>query len=161
MSLGNQGKIRPIQPVRTFKASQVQQALAYMQRGTHLGKIVIDMKSAGSRPTVDIDDVDVALSPDASYLIVGGLGGIGRAICSWMVERGAKNLAILSRSAGASQEDQIFLEELRTQGCDVRTAAGDVTKKEDVQRAVDSSPKPISGVVHLGMVLKVSALLNQ
>lgn len=157
MSLGNQGKIRPIQPVRTFKASQVQQALAYMQRGTHLGKVLIDMKSAGSRPNVHSNDIDVVLSSDASYLIIGGFGGIGRAVCSWMVERGAKYLTILSRSAGAGEEDATFLHELRAQGCDVITAAGDVAKMEDVKRAVHSSPKPIVGVIHLGMVLKASS----
>jgi len=35
------------------------------------------------------------LRSDASYLLVGDLGGIGRAVASWMVEKGARHLVFL------------------------------------------------------------------
>ncbi|XYI02620.1 non-ribosomal peptide synthase/polyketide synthase [Sorangium sp. So ce1128] len=39
------------------------------------------------------------LRPDASYLITGGLGGIGLAVARWMVEHGARRLILMGRSA--------------------------------------------------------------
>jgi hypothetical protein len=40
----------------------------------------------------------VHLHPDATYLIVGGLGGLGLKTAEWMVSRGARHLALLGRS---------------------------------------------------------------
>jgi hypothetical protein len=48
---------------------------------------------------------------DVSYLFVGGFGGIGRAVSTWMVEQGALYLVYLSRSA-QSCENTAFIREL-------------------------------------------------
>lgn len=48
------------------------------------------------------------LFPDASYIVVGGLGGIGRFITQMLVERGAKHLILISRSAASRPSSQIF-----------------------------------------------------
>ena len=37
--------------------------------------------------------------PDATYLITGGLGGIGLATARWLVSRGARHLVLVGRSA--------------------------------------------------------------
>jgi uncharacterized protein related to proFAR isomerase len=73
-----------------------------------------------------------------------------------MVENGAKTLVILSRSGAKSSPDQAFLEELRFQGCTAVVVGGDVSDINDVRSAIAKSPRPISGVIHLGMVLRVS-----
>ena len=46
--------------------------------------------------------VRATFNPKAAYLLVGGLGGLGRAVSLWMAERGARHLTYLSRSAGDS-----------------------------------------------------------
>lgn len=70
----------------TFEAGQVQEAFKFMKTGRHIGKIVISMpkdhlaiKSIRSKPRP-------LLRPDHSYLLVGSLGGLGRAFSTWMVE---------------------------------------------------------------------------
>jgi hypothetical protein len=40
----------------------------------------------------------ISFRPDVAYLIVGGLGGIGRAVANWLVENGARHLVFLSRA---------------------------------------------------------------
>ena len=42
-----------------------------------------------------------SIRSDASYLITGGLGTLGLGIARWLVERGARTLALVGRS-GAS-----------------------------------------------------------
>ena len=46
----------------------------------------------------------------ASCLIVGDLGGLGRAVSRWVVENGARELVYLSRSAGRTLEVHSFVE---------------------------------------------------
>lgn len=129
-----------------------------MQAGTHMGKILIKMPEDTSSLPCTVSNPVVSFRPDASYLLVGGLGGLGKAIALWMVERGARHLVFFSRSASDShsQEHRAFLEELEGQGCTSSLVNGDVAKLEDVQRAVSESQshsRPLAGVLHLSMVL--------
>ena len=138
-----------------FEANSPQAAFRLMQRGKHIGKIGIkmpenpeDLELAPTRPKVTLDR-------EGAYLIVGGLGGIGRPIATWLVENGARHLVFFSRSAGCPREDREFFDEIRAQGAEVTAIAGDVCKRCDVQQVANLSPKPVTGVVHLAMVLEV------
>lgn len=93
---------------------------------------------------------------DVSYLLVGGFGGLGRSVATWMVEHGARNLIFLSRTATNATNDP-FITELRGYpGCTVTTVSGDVSRCEDVSKAIESAPVPIAGVMQLSLVLSVS-----
>lgn len=92
---------------------------------------------------------------DVSYLLVGGFGGLGRSVATWMVEHGARSLVFLSRSA-ASPENVQFVKELNGYpGCTVTTVSGDVSKTEDVLQTIKAAPKQIAGVIQLSLVLRV------
>jgi len=99
------------------------------------------------------------LKSDASYLLTGGLGGLGKVIATWLVERGARSLVFLSRSAGKTPEDQEFFCELESSGCSVTAVAGKAESMEDVEKAISQAPQRIAGVLHLAMVLRVGAFL--
>ncbi|KAJ5953343.1 Fum1p [Penicillium verhagenii] len=153
MELCEQRKIKPIRPVKSFPANRTTDAFRYMQQGVHMGKIVIDIPE-------NIQDLDVSqsvpvtsFSSKVSYLLVGGLGGMGRAISTWMVENGARYLVFLSRSAGETEDDQVFIRELETQGCHVTVVRGSVVEFSDVQNAVASCIKPLGGVMQLSVKL--------
>ena len=145
--------------MKTFKATQVLDAFKYMQRGQHIGKIVVTMPDDPADLEITAVEPELILRSDVSYLLVGGLGGLGRAISTWLVEQGACNIVYLSRSAGESEKDENFFRELRSQGCTIQTFAGSVSDLSDVQRAVNGAVAPIAGVMHLSMVLKVSEML--
>jgi hypothetical protein len=156
--LYQRGKVKPIQPIKSFTPAEVPEALAYMQRGKHIGKILIKMTDDTTALSWS-KKINVAplttFKSEAAYLLVGGLGGIGRAVSNWMVENGARHLIYLSRS-GRSQSNNAFIEELQAQGCQPVIINGSVSNIGDVERAIAASPKPISGVINLGMVQKVS-----
>lgn len=149
------GKITPIRSCTVFPASDAMNAFRTMQAGKHIGKLLIQMHgdSAGLPKPRFMKNYDFAAN--SSYLLVGGLGGIGRAVSSWMVAKGARHLIYLSRAAGISQDDQEFISELRYQGCDVVCVAGDVANKEDVERARNSAPRRVAGVIQLAVNLQV------
>ena len=50
-------------------------------------------------PIVEGDSQGVAIDPGATYLITGGLGGLGLAVARWLVASGARNLALVGRRA--------------------------------------------------------------
>lgn len=93
--------------------------------------------------------------PDHSYLLVGGLGGIGRLISPWMVKHGARSLVYLSRTAGELPEHDALIRELEAQDCEVTCVKGTVTNLADVEKAVSSCPKPLAGIIQMAGILKV------
>lgn len=121
-----------------------------------MGKIVVKMPDDASELHGSLSSTLISLPSDVSIVIVGGLGGLGRTVATWLVEKGARDLVFLSRSAGNSPESRSFLEELRSQSCSVTTITGDVANIEDVQRAVTACKRRIAGVIHMPMMLKVS-----
>lgn len=150
------GSINPIHPVKVFEAVDVVSAFRYMQAGTHLGKILIHLPVNSDILPLPVVKSLPSFRADASYLLVGGFGGIGRSVSSWMVEHGAREVIFLSRSAGRSTGDQSFIKELETQGCHVICVAGDVTSKEAVDEAVGRRTRPLAGVLQMAVDLKVS-----
>ena len=97
----------------------------------------------------------VNYKPDACYLLVGGLGGLGRVISTWMVENGARNILFLSRSAKEGPDTTPFFDELRAQGSEISTFAGSVTKLSDVEAAVKQATKPVAGIMQMSAVMRV------
>jgi hypothetical protein len=150
-----QGKLNVGAIAKTFEADQIQEAFRYMQGGRHIGKIIITMpdntdalQSVKQRPMP-------RLRSDRSYILAGGLGGLGRSLATWLAENGAGELIFLSRSAKPDAKIDSFTNELTSQGCSVQLVAGSVASASDVQAAVDSATKPIAGVINLSMVLRV------
>ncbi|CAI7598432.1 unnamed protein product [Penicillium palitans] len=159
MEYFSNGLLRPIRTDRVFDGSHVLDALRYMQQGKHMGKIVLEIRQESSRKLL-VDSIDnaktagVALDGQTSYLLVGGLGGLGRSMSVWMVQRGARHLTFLSRSAGSGEHDVEFVREMESMGCTVQLVKGDVTNPEDVARAINGVPAPLKGIVQMSMVLR-------
>ncbi|PMB72945.1 Compactin diketide synthase mokB [Beauveria bassiana] len=150
---------KPIRPIRTFGPQQVSEALKYMQKGHHMGKLVVALPEDASQIPAVTSETSILFSDEATYLVVGGLGGLGKEVARWMVEKGARSLCFLSPSA-ASDKHATFIEELQSQGCRITAIAGDVSKMDDVEKAIAKSPTLIRGVLQLSMVLKDRPLLE-
>ncbi|KAI1388535.1 putative polyketide synthase [Hypoxylon trugodes] len=154
-----EGKTTPVRPVKVFPASQTQDAFRYMQKGQHIGRIGISIPHLPNERDISFETTKQAQEiifdkAAASYLLVGGLGGLGRAISIWMVEHGARELLYLARSATPSPTNHAFVEELQSMGCNVKLAQGDVTNKQDVERAVAAATYPLKGIIQMSMVLR-------
>jgi NAD(P)-dependent dehydrogenase (short-subunit alcohol dehydrogenase family) len=96
---------------------------------------------------------------NATYLIVGGVGGIGRAIVAWMVERGAKNVLVVSRNAEKHSEVAELNAEAQAGGCTLQFRSCDLSIEENFVKLLadcSSTLPPISGVINAAMILDVS-----
>ncbi|CAJ2508142.1 Uu.00g093280.m01.CDS01 [Anthostomella pinea] len=158
MRLYGYGSIAPIQPAKVFPASEVLEAFDCLKNGTCKGKVVVGMGLSGDRSdiiaTAANRKIITSFDRRASYILVGGLGGIGRQIAIWLAENGAGNLIFLSRSAGKAPGDQDFIRELEAMGVSVQVVQGSVTSAEDVTKAVSEASHPVKGVLQMSMVLR-------
>jgi NAD(P)-dependent dehydrogenase (short-subunit alcohol dehydrogenase family) len=94
---------------------------------------------------------------DASYVLSGGLGGIGRSVACWMVSRGAKHLIFLSRSGASSEVASAIVGELRDKSCNVAVGVCDVSDERQLMKTIEgytSSMPPIRGCIQCSMELK-------
>ncbi|KAI1761562.1 fatty acid synthase S-acetyltransferase [Hypoxylon sp. FL1150] len=154
----DKGLTTAIHPLKVFPASEAADAFRYMQKGQHIGRVGISLRNSVEDRETRFDVTrrtrPLNFSSSASYLLVGGLGGLGRAISSWMADHGARQLIYLSRSAGEGAQDGIFANELKSIGCEVKFVKGDVTIPEDVTKAVAAAANPLKGVIQMSMVLR-------
>jgi aryl carrier-like protein len=162
MEYYRQGIIQPIRIDKVFPASETPEAFKYMQQGLHIGKVIIELRE-NSTGKVDVGEVSrlrkstIALDGAASYLLVGGLGGLGRTVSIWMVQHGARNITFLSRSAGDNLYHQDHIHLLESMGCAVQLVRGSATSAGDVARAVAGTPAVLKGIVQMSMVLRDQA----
>lgn len=142
--------------MKTFSANTISEPIRTMQKGDHVGKLVVNMPHDHADLPSETGHDELSLRSDGAYLFVGGLGGLGRSITTWLVEKGAKHLVFFSRSAGKLRDADPFVQELQSLGCTVTRVSGDVTIYEDVVRAMKAAGRPIVGVLQASMVLQVS-----
>ncbi len=106
---------------------------------------------------------------DGSYLITGGLWGLGFAVARWLVQKGARHLILLGRTrlparsewgsvpTGSRMAQQIvYLRELEAMGAQVRYAAVDVANQAQltafVQELQQEQYPRVRGIFHAASV---------
>lgn len=93
--------------------------------------------------------------PDGTYLVTGGLGGLGRVVAGRLVRQGVRRLALLSRGAPDAEAAR-WIAALREDGVTVRLVRADVADREGLRAALDAlraACGPVTGVVHAAGVL--------
>ncbi len=154
-----QGRLKPL-PRKTFPIQNVVDAFRYMQQGKHIGKIVITQHLEIVEKTVHKLPV---LRGDRTYLITGGMGGLGLLVARWIVNNGARHLVLVGRT-GASSDQNNQLKELEQAGANVIVATTDVSDIEQIRRVlsqIEESLPPLAGVIHAAGVLDDGILQQQ
>jgi NADPH:quinone reductase-like Zn-dependent oxidoreductase/acyl carrier protein len=147
-------------PLKVFPISEAVDAFRYMAQAKHIGKVVISLEQ--DEVLVAPAQEPVTFHPEGSYLITGGNGGLGLAAAQWMVERGARHLALMGRS-GVSPAAQAAIEAMEARGAQVRVVKGDVAQEEQVAGVLDEIRKsmpPLKGIIHSAGVLDDGILLQ-
>jgi NADPH:quinone reductase-like Zn-dependent oxidoreductase/NADP-dependent 3-hydroxy acid dehydrogenase YdfG len=151
--------VRVPQPLTIYSANQVEQAFRTMQQGKHRGKIVLSFepKDKSNLAVLCKASESFALDPNATYLFVGGLGGLGRSLALEFVACGARHIAFLSRSGDTKPESKAIIEQLTARGIDAKVFAGDVADRSSFLSAMESCSScmpPVKGVMQMAMVLR-------
>ena len=102
------------------------------------------------------------MKDDQTYLVVGGLGGIGRALVRHLADLGAKHIATLSRSGVDNESKSALVREMREAGVNLIIQQGSVTEIGDIKKLKDLVGKrTIRGIIQGAMVLQVSQVRHK
>ena len=100
---------------------------------------------------------------DRTYLVTGGLGGIGRAVAGWLADQGAGAIVLNGRRPPDSETGEAIAT-LRQSGATVQVELADVTDEAAVQEMlarIDAALPPLGGVIHSVGALSDGALTGQ
>lgn len=92
------------------------------------------------------------------------MGGIGQYIASWLMEKSAKNLLIVSRNAEANPDVASMRLTAQADGCNLQVRScdvGDEQKFLELLADVATIMPPIRGVINAAMVLQVCCTCPQ
>ena len=140
---------------QVFAISEAERAFRYMAQAKHIGKVVLSMEAPRAK-LLPRKFAAMPLREDASYVITGGLGGIGRALVPWMIDHGARRIVLMGRSGASHPDAQRDLEAARARGADVVVMKCDVSDEAALSAALDAVRRrgpPLRGVIHCAMVL--------
>lgn len=99
---------------------------------------------------------------DRSYLITGGLSGLGLATAKWMVAKGASHLVLIGRSQPSEEVIQ-ELEKIRDNGAQIYVEHVDVCNTSQVRllfEKIENEMPALSGIIHAAGLLDDDSLLN-
>ncbi|KAL9088429.1 MAG: hypothetical protein Q9165_006153 [Trypethelium subeluteriae] len=154
--------LKPVAPLHVFSLTRLEDALRFMQSGRSSGKMVLELRATDVIPTFLDFRPKWVLESEATYVISGGLGGLGRSAARWMAQRGAKNLILLSRSGPVSEASKSLLVDLHEMGVRVEAPRCDVGSAKSLGQALQqcSGMPRIRGCLQATMVLKDSIFQN-
>lgn len=143
--------------VTTMPIDDIEKAFRLMQSRKHTGKIVLE---ASDSSTVQAKEQVFRLRSDRTYIIVGGLGSLGKHLCRHLQEKGARHIALFTRqsyekAAKAEMEKELTAvpeATVRIITCDV----GDEQMVQQVAAELSRAMPQVRGILHGGMVLSVS-----
>ncbi|MXX44501.1 MAG: SDR family NAD(P)-dependent oxidoreductase [Acidimicrobiales bacterium] len=146
------GELAPI-PHTVWPLAEIRSAMDSMRAARHIGKNVLRM------PPLSRGE----LRPDRTYLVTGGLGGIGCEVARWLAGRGAGAIVLNGRREPDPAAAEA-IRELRRDGADVWVEVADMTNPAAVDAMlarIDDTLPPLGGVIHSVGVLSDGVIENQ
>ncbi|WP_228396505.1 type I polyketide synthase [Streptomyces sp. RB17] len=155
------GTYRPL-PHQSYPASRIRDAFSALRHSRHLGKVVVSFTDSLPIPVEDPRPVP-HLDADATYLVTGGLSGLGATTARHLAARGARHLALVSRRGAKAPEAAGLLADLERAGVTTQVHAADITEREAVRAVIteaDRHGRPVRGIVHAAMHLDDAPLTD-
>lgn|GEM_PF-6138801 len=109
------------------------------------------------------EDVQAPLfMSNASYLIVGGTGGLAKPMIEYLINRQVKQIILTSRSACPTDIDILIESAKQKQVCIQHYAAdaSDYQQMNNIVAAIEHSPYPLKGVFYLAGVVRDGLIIN-
>lgn len=146
-------------PSRSYRASEVSAAMIHhlAEPSSPASSVALLFPSDDVVPVLYNPSRALKLSASHTYLITGGLGGIGRNIALLLADNGAKHLCLLSRSGMRSDAQGAFLQQIRARGINVKVYQCDVSCQSSLRDTLTRCTKedgmpPIKGIIHCASV---------
>ncbi|KAL1857400.1 hypothetical protein Daus18300_010373 [Diaporthe australafricana] len=144
----------------SYDVTQISEALRLLRRGIDTKVALYTGSNSLVRVAVPTRVDDSWADTNATYVVAGGMGDLGRRLLRLMARRGAAHLVTLSRREVDPEEFRTFqsqLEEIRA-GCHLYCLRCDVTEADSVKDAVAALAglglPPVRGVIQSAVFLQ-------
>ncbi|MCA0354201.1 MAG: type I polyketide synthase [Chloroflexi bacterium] len=139
---------------------RIADALHAMAQGKHIGKFAVSFAERAHTPIVFKSATSLPISPNATYVVTGGLGGVGLTVVEWLVDQGARHVALIGRSAPSAAAART-IRGLEERGAQIVVHRADVAVRADlgdVFAEIRASMPEVRGVIHAAAVLEDAVL---
>ncbi|MGW7596831.1 SDR family NAD(P)-dependent oxidoreductase [Streptomyces antimycoticus] len=154
-----EGRLKPLR-CTTYPLAEVIDAFRRMAGARHIGKLVLTIPQEGELDAV-LPDGPLTVREGGTYIVTGGLRGLGVATACWLARQGAGHLVLSGRTAPAGAAART-LGELSAAGTRITVVTGDISLPGTADRLVAAATAPegasLNGVVHSAMVLDDAAV---
>lgn len=101
--------------------------------------------------------------PAGSYLVTGGLGGLGLQVAQWLVDQGVRHLVLAGRRGVTTGAVQAAHQALAAAGAQVTVVQADVAELADARRLIAACQAiaPLRGIIHAAGVIDDGLLVQQ
>jgi polyketide synthase 5 len=141
-------------------------AVRVMSAAEHTGKLVLDVTHAGRSNVVVPPQSAQVFRQDGSYIVTGGLGGLGLFLAEKMTSAnggaGCGRIVLTSRSQPTPKVLET-IELIQAMGGDIVVECGDITAPGTAERLVAAATAtglPLRGVLHAAAVVEDATLEN-
>ena len=160
--------VLPLPPTTHFPISEASTAVRLVGGAGHTGKVLLDVAGGtegsqhGLLPAVVPPAEVPVFRADGSYILTGGLGGLGLFLAGEMAAAGCGRIVLNSRSA-AGAEAQAAIKNMRAGGADIAVVSGDIgdpATAETLVAVATATSLPVRGVLHAAAVVEDATLTN-
>ena len=159
-----QSGVLPPLPHRTFPLSGAAEAFWELGRGQHIGKFVLTTREpVAPQLAIAVPPGAMPIKREATYLVTGGLGGLGLCLARLLARQGAAHLLLIGRSGVSTETQRQAVAELQGLGTEITVAAADVADAAQLAALLAALPadRPLRGVVHAAGLLDDALLPEQ
>ncbi|MFD5161621.1 SDR family NAD(P)-dependent oxidoreductase [Streptomyces hawaiiensis] len=150
-------------PVTEHPVTEASAAFHTMASARHTGKLVLTWPVEGTDILPVLPEDVPVVRPDGSYLVTGGLGGLGLLIARWLAERGAAAVVLTSRSAPTGATRAVLDALTEDFGTRIDVVCGDLAEPgvaDSLVRAALDTGHALRGVVHAAAVVEDATVAN-
>nr|XP_023013626.1 fatty acid synthase-like [Leptinotarsa decemlineata] len=161
------GVVKPL-PSTVFNENEIESAFRFLSTGTHKGKVLINIRNENASSPSPARTVaatpKIYFDPSKTYIIVGGLGGIGLELANWLIERGATKIVLNSRRKTLNGYQGLCLKKWSSfKNVTVKVSDADTGCLKGASQLVLEAQKlgSVGGVFNTALVLRDGILSNQ
>ncbi|PVH73919.1 ketoacyl-synt-domain-containing protein [Cadophora sp. DSE1049] len=150
---------KPPTPSSIFPASEVSNAFEHLAQVGSAGQVILTFKTNDQLPVSSDAMNQLFLRGNSTYIIVGGLGGLGRSLAILLAENGARHIVTLSRSGATTSAAKELIKRLSAMGATLTAFACDVsdeTSLSSVLSQISQNHPPIRGAIQSAAVIRDS-----
>jgi acyl transferase domain-containing protein/acyl carrier protein len=154
--------VLPVPEHTAYPLTEAATAIRAISAAEHTGKLVLSVRRSGSTRVAVPPTRAPVFRSDGSYLVTGGVGGLGLFLAAVMASGRCGRIVLTSRSQPNPQA-QKMIARLRSNGADVVVECGNIADPDTAERLVRAATAtglPLRGVLHAAAVVDDATLGN-